>query len=74
MCETESEIVREVSLSVAKALDECRHQFSDRHWNCSIERRRVAAKLLKIGLYSDGQINSTWQKDPPPNKVSGVVG
>ena len=52
MCQRETEIVREVSLSVAKALDECQHQFRDRRWNCSTEQRRVAAKLLKMGLYT----------------------
>jgi len=51
MCEREREIVREVSLSVAKGLEECRHQFTDRLWNCSVEQRRLAAKLLKMGLY-----------------------
>ena len=50
MCRRETEIVREVSLSVTKALDECQHQFRDRHWNCSIEPRRIAAKLLTMGL------------------------
>jgi len=50
ICERESEIVREVSLSVVKAVDQCQQQFRDRRWNCSLDRRRVAAQLLNTGL------------------------
>ena len=49
MCRRETEIVRQVSLSVVNALDEFRHQFRHRHWNCSTKRRRAVAKLLKMG-------------------------
>jgi len=61
MCESESEVVREVSLSVAMALDECRYQFTDRRWNCSTQRRRIAAKLIKMGLYQLMEIDSKPQ-------------
>ena len=50
-CRHEFEIVHQVALGIELAVDECRLQFEDRHWNCNTTSKYSVLRLFKLGEY-----------------------
>lgn len=47
ICDKEPDIAREITKGAQMGKKECEHQFRNRHWNCSSDKRSMRRILMK---------------------------